>query len=156
MNIQSLHLVADINGDGSYSLWEIWEIVRFIYRLPGNLLVEGLGHLPYVSTLLGIHASPAAGYSSLGGMLSVTLSLLFWVAILFTVLNLTSPTVQDPEESAPRTPEADPATLGHHGPDSGTHTGRPHLPVSRPTYAASGIRQHKRHRLSGFLARHAR
>jgi|SRR5690606_11197705 len=156
MNIESLHLVADINGDGSYSPWEIWEVVKFVYRLPGNLLVEGLGHVPYVSSLLGIKASAATGYASLDGLFSVTLSLLFWVVVLFAILTLSSPTVEEPAPTAARTPEADPSALGRHMPNNAAHISRPHLPVSRPAYAATGTRQRKRHRLSGFLARHAR
>src|SRR5690606_41914550 len=49
MNIESLKMVVDINRDGSYSLWELWEAVTFVYRLPGNLMVEGLGNIPYVA-----------------------------------------------------------------------------------------------------------
>ncbi|OXR50510.1 MULTISPECIES: hypothetical protein [unclassified Pusillimonas] len=91
MNIKSLNLVVDINADGRYSFWEIWELIRDLYRLPGNLLVEGLGHIPYVSNALGIHASEAMGYGSLNGLLAVTLSLLFWIALILGLMAWASP-----------------------------------------------------------------
>jgi len=157
MSIESLRLVADINGDGSYSLWEIWEVVKFFYRLPGNLLVEGLGHIPYVSSFLGIHASQATGYGSLDGLLSVTLSLLVWVGVLFTILTLSSPTVDEVDEEALRTPEPSPTELRSGIDDTQAKGARHgHLPVSRASYTAHGKRPRKHHRLAGLLARHAR
>ncbi|MBC2769819.1 hypothetical protein [Pusillimonas minor] len=97
MNIKSLDLVVDINADGRYSFWEIWELLRDLYRLPGNLLVEGLGHIPYVSDVLGIRASEAVGYASLNGLLAVTLSLLFWIALILGLMAWASPDA-DPDE----------------------------------------------------------
>lgn len=91
MNIKSLDLVVDLNADGRYSFWEIWELLRDIYRLPGNLLIEGLGHIPYVSDVLGIHASAATGYASLNGLLAVTLSLLFWIVLILGLMAWASP-----------------------------------------------------------------
>lgn len=105
MNIKSLDLVVDLNADGRYSFWEIWELLRDIYRLPGNLLIEGLGHIPYVSDVLGIHASAATGYASLNGLLAVTLSLLFWIVLILGLMAWASPDanpdeVNDGEKSA--------------------------------------------------------
>lgn len=91
MNIKSLDLVVDLNADGRYSFWEIWELLRDLYRLPGNLLIEGLGHIPYVSDILGIHASAATGYASLNGLLAVTLSLLFWIVLVLGLMAWASP-----------------------------------------------------------------
>lgn len=176
MKIESLHLVVDINHDGAYSLWELWESVKFVYRLPGNLLVEGLGHIPYLSSFLGIRASEATGYASLDGLLSVTLSLLFWIVVLFSVLTLSSPSTDEVDES----PEG--IDGGHAKPPSGllpSGTGRAsattaesddgtwvsstmhsHLPVSRPAYSAPGSGKHKkprrRHHLVSYLIRHAK
>lgn len=90
MNIQALNFSMDVNGDGTISRWELWETVIWIYRLPGNLVVEGVGHIPFVSDLLGIHASQDAGYASLDGSLAVALSLLFWLAVVFLLVSLTS------------------------------------------------------------------
>src|SRR3546814_11498243 len=82
-------------------MWELWESVKFVYRMPGNLAVEGLGHVPYLSSFLGIKASEATGYGSLDGLLSVTLSLLFWMVLLFSALTLSSPSAD--EESTDQT-----------------------------------------------------
>ncbi|MFW7340131.1 hypothetical protein V0R37_01135 [Pollutimonas sp. H1-120] len=177
MKIESLHLVVDINHDGAYSLWELWESVKFVYRLPGNLLVEGLGHIPYLSSFLGIKASEATGYGSLDGLLSVTLSLLFWIVVLFSVLTLSSPSTDEVDES-PKGSDG-----GHAKPPPGflpAGTGRvsasaaesddgawvsstihSHRPVSRPAYSAPGIGKHKkqprrRHHLISYLIRHAK
>lgn len=98
MNIKSLDLVVDLNADGRYSFWEIWELLRDLYRLPGNLLVEGLGHIPYVSDVLGIRASEAVGYASLNGLLAVTLSLLFWIALVLGLMAWASPDA-DPDDA---------------------------------------------------------
>lgn len=97
MNIQSLKLVIDLNGDGSYSLLEISELLRTLYRLPGNVMVEGLGHTPYLSTFLNIEASKATGYGSFDGLLSISLSLMFWVAVVYAALTLSSPDAEQPE-----------------------------------------------------------
>jgi len=173
MNIQSLHLVLDLNHDGSYSLWELWEAVKFVYRLPGNLLVEGLGHIPYVSSALGIQASPAAGYASLDGLLATGLSLLVWIAVIFALLTLASP--EDKIDGAPETdamsnvhvlhkerPQQEPvdmaAAIMPQRPAVSAVQARVHLPVSRPAYAARGLKPRRKRRHHGvtFLPRHAK
>lgn len=90
MHIESLNFSMDINGDGVYSRWEVWETVVWAYRLPGNLVMEGLGHVPVLSDLLGIKASAATGYASLNGTVAVTLSLVFWLAIVVGLLSASS------------------------------------------------------------------
>lgn len=172
MNIESLNLVIDLNRDGAYSLWEIWEAVKWVYRLPGNLLVEGLGHIPYLSTLLNVQASEATGYRSLNGSLSVTLSLMLWVVAIFSLLTLLSPTVDEADDADPD------AASARHGLSAGAtharlseqygkqgHDGaaalhaRTHLPVSRANYAAPGKKpkRHRRHhRLVNYLISHAK
>src|SRR3546814_12519759 len=82
-------------------MWELWESVKFVYRMPGNLAVEGLGHVPYLSSFLGIKASEATGYGRLDGLLSVTLSLLFWMVLLFCSLTLSSPSADDARKDQP-------------------------------------------------------
>lgn len=175
MKIESLHLVVDINHDGAYSLWEIWESVKFVYRLPGNLLVEGLGHIPYLSSFLGIRASEATGYGSLDGLLSVTLSLLFWIVVLFSVLTVSSPSTDEIDDTPEGTdgshavrppgllPSASRVSASAVESDDGTwvsSTVRSHLPVSRPAYSAPGSGKHKkprrRHHLVSYLIRHAK
>src|SRR5690554_1555376 len=104
MKIQALDLVVDLNRDGTYSGWELWEAIKFLYRLPGNLLTEALGHIPYVSSALGIQASEASGYASLNGLFAVTLSLIFWVLVVFAMLTLASPEKDDVAETADANP----------------------------------------------------
>ncbi len=90
MHIETLNFSMDINGDGVYSRWEIWETLVWAYRLPGNLVVEGLGNVPVLSDLLGIQASQATGYASLNGPVAVALSLVFWLGLIVGALALTS------------------------------------------------------------------
>ena len=153
MNIQSLNLIVDINNDNRYSLWEIWETIKFVYRLPGNLLVEGMGHIPPLASLFNIDASPANGYGSLDGLLSVTLTLIFWVILVFGILTLASPRSDDPNEDLMAGPTIRQDENIVHGrvptagaPESTAHirAKRPHHPVSRPVYAAHG-KKPKRH-----------
>lgn len=174
MNVQSLHFMIDLSHDGSYSMWELWEAVKFVYRLPGNLAVEGLGHIPYLSDALNIHASATAGYDSFNGLLATGLSLLVWIAVLFTLLTLASPEEEtdDPvvtQHMANVHPlRSDDARQKPHDTGTGVMPQRPavsavqarvHLPVSRPTYAAPGIRARRRlrrHHGVAFLAGHAK
>lgn len=164
MNIESLKLVVDINRDGSYSLWEIWEAVKFMYRVPGNLMVEGLGHLPYVPDVLGIEASTANGYESLNGLLAISLSLLFWMVVIFAVLTLSSPEADDepqPAELAQRDAgkTGERAAVLNSRPTGASAQTKVHLPVSRKSYAISGRKPHKRrpaHHWIHNLIRHAK
>jgi hypothetical protein len=173
MNIHSLMFTLDANHDGHYSLWEFWDVCRAIYWLPGNLVVEGLGHIPWLASMLNIHASQATGYGSLNGTLAVVLSLAFWVSVLFTVLTVASPTdtqalddlaganVHDtafPGGSSGLGPQGGIATHQHvllAGNRKGlsakaaavSHT-RMHPPVSRSYYALPGkTPARKRHRM---------
>ena len=162
MKIQALDLVVDLNHDGRYSGWELWEAIKFLYRHPGNLITEALGHIPYVSSTLGIHASEATGYDSLDGLLAVTLSLIFWVLVVFGLLTLASPDKDEDIDTANATTSAVPPvstgldddqavvregspTPGHAVAIDGVPAGpRGHLPVSRPLYAAPGKRPKRR------------
>lgn len=100
MHIETLNFSMDINGDGVYSRWEIWETLVWAYRLPGNLVVEALGNVPVISDMFGIQASAATGYASLNGPVAVALSLVFWLAVLFALVGMTSGS-----DSAPKKPE---------------------------------------------------
>ena len=166
MTIQSLAFSLDANHDGTYSAWELWEVGKAIYHLPGNLVVEALGQFPFAQHYLQIEASAATGYSSLNGTLAIALSLAFWVAILFTVLTVASPTdpeslqqpteIPSPEKNAQGTPLGSQALHNHHVHAASLHEhaatprrglaakaatvsrDRMHLPVSRTYYAAPG------------------
>lgn len=177
MALRSLQYTLDANLDGSVSVWEIWEAAKFLYRLPGNLAVEGMGNIPMLADALRIQASPATGYESLGGTLSLAISLAAWVALLFWLLTVTSPSVPAQtasEESASpggshENISATQAMATQHNAHSqeaaqhgslpgGTDTTathhrrqRAHLPVSRRYYAAPGTRTtHRRHRPPRF------
>ncbi|WP_353147949.1 hypothetical protein [Pollutimonas bauzanensis] len=161
MNIQSLKLVVDFNRDGSYSPAELWAAVKFFYYLPGNLIVEGLGNIPYVSSAFHIHASQAAGYGSLNGLLSVTLTLIFWILVVFGILTLCSPTVDEVDDATDAEtglglgqnrqyiPELHKAAEApsDHATSTSART-RVHMPVSRAVYAFPGKKpkRHPRHR----------
>lgn len=159
MNIQSLKLVVDLNQNGSYSLLELWGAAKFVYYLPGNLIVEALGHIPYLAPLLNIHASQATGYGSLNGLLSVTLTLIFWILVVFGTLTLCSPTVDEiddtsennasPTQNQQYTPEQNqtPSVASHAAVPASPRT-HMHLPVSRKLYAAPGTtpKRHPWHR----------
>ena len=162
MNIQSLNLIVDINNDNRYSAWELWEAIKFVYRLPGNLLVEGMGHIPPLASLFNIDATPANGYGSLDGLLSVTLTLIFWVILIFGMLTLASPSPDDGDDERMTGFEALPNanSVSSRQSSVGTVTGdstivtlakRPHHPVSRPVYAAPG-KKPKRHPWHHFTA----
>jgi hypothetical protein len=166
MNIHSLDLFVDLNRDGTFSAWEIWEATKSIYRLPGNLFVEGLGNTPFLSGLLSIEASPATGYASINGLLSLSISLVFWAAVIFCILTLSSP-----EDDMLETPEATEAHRDGAAPAHdhlGSLPARPavsavqarvHLPVSRSVYSAPGVRPLKRRRhnhLNSVFVKHAK
>lgn len=166
MTIQSLAFSLDANHDGTYSAWELWEVGKAIYHLPGNLAVEALGQLPFAQHYLHIEASATTGYDSLNGTLAIALSLAFWVAILFTVLTVASPTspesLQEPTNNTPSGKNAQGAPSGSqalhnyhvHAASLHEHAATPrrglaakaatvprdrmHLPVSRTYYAAPG------------------
>lgn len=88
MHIQTFQWVMDINADGQMSLWEIWQTVRWVFRIPGSLVVEFLGHYPALANLLNIKASAATGYASLDGLISKVISLFFWLPLLMWTLSL--------------------------------------------------------------------
>ncbi|MGB6104252.1 MAG: hypothetical protein WBF88_10460 [Pusillimonas sp.] len=161
MNVKSFEWVIDLNHDGVYSTWEFWEAVKWVYRLPGNLLLEGLGHTPYLSSALGIRASEATGYGSLNGGLATSLSLLLWVIVIFGILTLLSPTADEDDTNTALDPaqaligmNAPPFARQIQGPakeqdgSPAVHHGHAHLPVSRASYAVPGKKpvRHKRHR----------
>lgn len=87
MHIQTFQWAIDLNGDGQFSLWEIWETLRWVFRMPGSLVIELLGQSPFVAHILNIKASAASGYSSLDGLLSKAISFLFWLPLLMGILS---------------------------------------------------------------------
>src|SRR3546814_14806121 len=98
-----------------------------------------------------IKASEATGYGSLDGLLSVTLSLLFWMVLLFSALTLSSPSADDestdqtdvrrgvpPDGALPVTTHATAIPIDSHHPSWVSSANHGHLPVSRATYSAPG------------------
>lgn len=90
MQFQTFQWVMDINADGHLSSWELWETIRWIFRMPGSLVIELLGQFPLIAKPLGIAASAATGYGSLDGLLAKLFSFLFWVPLLIALLSLSS------------------------------------------------------------------
>lgn len=90
MTIRSLAFTLDINGDGTLSPWEYLEALKWLYQLPGRLVIEGLGNIPIVASTLNIQASQATGYSSLYGVAATLISLICWMALFCSIASLTS------------------------------------------------------------------
>lgn len=88
MWIESFNLVVDTNNNGAISLTETWQAIGWLYRLPGNLVIELIGAVPPVANLLHIRASTETGYSSLNGGLAVVVSLLVWLLIIIELAGL--------------------------------------------------------------------
>ena len=87
MEFQTFNWVMDIDGNGTLSLWEVWETIRWAFIIPGSLVVEFLGQFPALAQLLNISASPETGYASLDGLYAKIISICFWLPILFGVLS---------------------------------------------------------------------
>lgn len=94
MHIQSLQWFTDLNTDGGITLGVLWEVIRGIFRLPGSVVVELIGHYPFIAKPLGIAASPETGYASLNGLLAKAISLAFWIPLLMSSLSFSSRTKQ--------------------------------------------------------------
>jgi len=90
MQFQTFNWVMDIDGNGTLSLWEIWETIRWAFMIPGSLVVEFIGQFPALAQLLNISASPETGYASLDGLYAKVLSMFFWLPLLFWVLSIGS------------------------------------------------------------------
>lgn len=90
MKMKSLDFALDINGDGVFSPWEYLEALKWIYQLPGRLVMESLGNIPVVASTLNIQASEATGYASLYGLTVTLISLLCWLVLFCSIISLTS------------------------------------------------------------------
>ncbi|GAA0775114.1 hypothetical protein ABRZ04_04205 [Castellaniella ginsengisoli] len=88
MNIQALHFVLDIDGNGSVSGWEVVAALKWAFSLPGRLMVEGLGNIPPIADAFGIQASAATGYASFHSLLATVLTLAFWVGCLILITRI--------------------------------------------------------------------
>lgn len=82
MVLASLQFTLDIDGDGSISRWEAWQAFLWLYRLPGNLVLEGLDRL--------LPAAQLAGKAGATGTLGVILSLVFWVGLFILACHAAS------------------------------------------------------------------
>jgi len=87
MQFQTFQWVMDIDGNGTLSLWEIWETIRWIFRIPGSFVVELIGQVPALAQLLNISASPETGYASLDSLYAKIISIFFWLPLLFWILS---------------------------------------------------------------------
>lgn len=90
MQFQTFQWVLDINADGHLSAWEVWETIRWIFRMPGSLMVELIDQSSFLSQFLNIKASASTGYASLDGLFAKVLSLFFWLPILMSLLSIGS------------------------------------------------------------------
>ena len=88
MNIHALQFALDIDRDGAIAGWEIVETLKWVFSLPGRLMVEGLGNIPIVADTFGIQASAATGYASFHSLLATVLTLLFWVGGLVLITRI--------------------------------------------------------------------
>jgi len=88
MKIESFNWIVDANHDGRISLNELGHTLLWLYQIPGNLVVETLGHVPVAAHLFHIQASAQAGYYSLNSWFSFVFSLFFWLYALLELSNL--------------------------------------------------------------------
>lgn len=72
------------------SSFSFWQMLRWLYRLPGSLVIEALGQVTPLAQWLHIQASAATGYASLDGRIIHVLSLFFWAALLLWILHTSS------------------------------------------------------------------
>ncbi|MGA0584431.1 MAG: hypothetical protein ACO2ER_11085 [Castellaniella sp.] len=101
MNIQALHFVLDIDGNGSFAGWEVIEALKWAFSLPGRLMVEGLGNVPPIASAFHIQASAATGYASFHSLLATVLNLLFWVSCLVLITRIGADRKSADPETAP-------------------------------------------------------
>ena len=88
MRIESFYVIFDAIHQGPSGLSGLWAVLRSIYQLPGNLLLEAVGNVPEVADLFHIQASALNGYDSLSGWFSNLSSLFFWLFIWFLLSGL--------------------------------------------------------------------
>ncbi|WP_103035720.1 hypothetical protein [Castellaniella caeni] len=121
MNIQALHFVLDIDGNGSISSWEVIDALKWGVTLPGRLLVEGLGNIPLVANTFGIQASAATGYASFNSLLATGVSLVFWVLVLYLLTRIGAQ--REPKASTQAAPPVIPGMPHYRGPKPHKHSG---------------------------------
>ncbi|MFT0533336.1 hypothetical protein ACMHYJ_10995 [Castellaniella hirudinis] len=105
MSIQALHFVLDVDGNGAVAGWEVLDALKWGFSLPGRLLTEALGNLPWLADALGIQASAATGYASFHGLLATGSSLVFWVLVLYGLTRIGArKSPDDTQADPPRVP----------------------------------------------------
>ncbi|HRK84386.1 hypothetical protein [Alcaligenes sp. Lyrl_28] len=136
--MQTFQWIIDANGDGLYSLKEILQTLRWAFRIPGSLVVETLGSVPYLSDVLRIQASEATGYASLRGGLVNILSLFFWAGLCLWFLEINSkPRAEPPQRKTRLTPHLHKQSDSAHAQQlHANHNRRPvrHRQVERHTF----------------------
>ncbi|WP_322994503.1 hypothetical protein [Castellaniella sp.] len=120
MNIQALHFVLDIDGNNTIAGWEALNALKWGFALPGRLLTEALGNIPWIADTVGIQASAATGYASFHGLLTTGSSLVFWVLILY---GLTRIGARKNTSDAPDQPPRVPGMPHYRGPQPKKRTG---------------------------------
>ncbi len=88
MWIESFNVSLDANLDGWVSLAEAWAGLKWLYMLPGNLLLEIVGQFPSLAGPFRIRASEETGYASLNGWFSLLFSLVPWLYALVKLCDL--------------------------------------------------------------------
>lgn len=88
MWIESFNVGLDANLDGWVSLAEAWAGLKWLYMLPGNLLLETVGQFPSLAGAFRIRASEETGYASLNGWFSLLFSLVAWLYVLVKLCDL--------------------------------------------------------------------
>src|SRR5690606_41207896 len=76
------------DGAGANVEWKYINSQKCVFSLPGRLMVEGLGNIPFIAQAFGIQASAATGYASFHSLLATALNLLFWVGCLVLVTRI--------------------------------------------------------------------
>ncbi|MCX5592074.1 hypothetical protein [Alcaligenes endophyticus] len=88
MPIQSFQwLVTVSDNPASFNAWDMFS---WLYRLPGSIIIEILGHITPLAALLNIQASRSTGYATLDGRIVNVVSLFIWAATILWILHTSS------------------------------------------------------------------
>jgi hypothetical protein len=81
MQLLSTQVDWDMNGDGLFTISDIWLLEKWLLCLPGNFLLEVFQlNLPRAARFFEIHASMAAS-DSFYGVAAWLISLLSWLGL---------------------------------------------------------------------------
>lgn len=88
MHLQSLQWIYDLHASGSIGGWELWQALKGLFNLPGNIVIELLGSYTVIAQTLGIAASEQTGYASLNGLIAKIISCAAWLFVFIQVVNI--------------------------------------------------------------------